>query len=41
MECGTKMNSETKENLKNSHLQHLLTSMNTQEQSSVRMQLKQ
>ena len=35
------MNGETTENLKNSHLQHVLTSTNTQEQSSIRMQLKQ
>ena len=34
------MNGETTEKLKNSHLQHILTSMNTQEQSSIRMQLK-
>ena len=35
------MNGETTENLKNLHLQHLLTSTNTQEQSSIRTQLKQ
>ena len=35
------MNDETTKKLKNSHLQNILTSTNTQEQSSIRMQLKQ
>ena len=34
-----KMNGETTTKLKNSHLQNILTSANTLEQSSVRMQL--
>ena len=34
-----KMNGETTKKLKNSPLQNILTSANTQEQSSVRMQL--
>ena len=37
---GTKMNGETTTKLKNSHLQNILTSMNTQEKSSIRMPLK-